>query len=167
MMDGNKFIELLGHASVNSPLDDFLTTNQIKIRPKESGDDSVEDKERGLSFVYAGKEEYAEEYFIPQKSKGNLVLRGVIFRKKLYSKKEKSYEGTLPYGLTFTTTQRDVQKLLGKPKKVEIDPDDSDYYTFLIDGILVNIMFTHNTDLIECVALRVPGTYHRKNGLVD
>lgn len=167
-MDGHKFVELLGHASVNSPLDDFLTTNKIKIRPKESGDGRIEDRELGLYFVYEGKDAYADEYFIPQKSNGNLVLRGVIFRKKLLSKKHKPYEGTLPYGLAFSTTQPEVKKILGKPKKIEIgDDEDPDSYKFFLDGILVDVDFTHGTNLIECVALWVPGTYDRKNGLVD
>ena len=34
MLDGDKLVEFIGHATVNSPLDDFLKENGIKSRPK-------------------------------------------------------------------------------------------------------------------------------------
>ena len=103
-MDGSKLVELLGHASVHPELDDFLSQNGVKARPK-GGDtpNLVGEKKLGLSFEYRAKEDFEQSVGTPR-STGKFVLREVDFctsKLKGYT----TFAGKLPFGVSFATSE--------------------------------------------------------------
>lgn len=115
-MDGDELVTLLGHSSVDSPLDNFLTLHNILIRPKgNSGSYLLSDKSHGLDFEYKESQDFESMSLIVAPTKGKFNLISVEFKSKA-SKKQQPYMGRLPFGLEFSMSPNDVTRVLGNPK---------------------------------------------------
>ena len=169
MLDGDKLVELIGHATVNSPLDDFLKENGIKARPKgNSGHYDIEDKSTGIYFQYYEYDNYSEKYFIPPKSKGVFIFQGAIFRNKVVAKGGSFFAGKYPFGATNKSTAEDILKTLGKPKKFkEGDEDSADTYHYFSGKTIFSFDFNYQTKVLECLQVEAANEYDRKHGLID
>ena len=169
MLDGDKLVEFIGHATVNSPLDDFLKENGIKSRPKgNSGHYDIEDKSSGIYFSYYEKENYAEKYLIPQKSKGNFVLQGVIFRNRVVSKGGVVFSGKYPFGTNEMITSEDILKKFGSPRKLKDGNSDLPTKYIYSEGMLIfTFGFNHKTGILELVNAYAANPHDRGHGLID
>lgn len=115
-LDGNQLVALLGHASVASPLDDFLTQHGIKVRPKgNSGSYLLSDGPQGVDFEYKESDDFDEIALAAAPSSGKFNLLSVEFNANA-GKKRQPFSGHLPFSLNFSMTPEDVAALLGQPK---------------------------------------------------
>ncbi len=169
MLEGDELIALIGHATVNSPLDEFLTKNNIKSRPKgNSGYYDIEDKKNGIYFSYYESNQYSEKYFIPIKSKGNFILQGVVFRNKIVSKGGVVFSGKYPFGITSNSTPSDILRIFGKPKKTSAGNDEyADNYSYFSGVLIFSFGFNHQTHVLEYVDAQAANEYDREHGLID
>jgi hypothetical protein len=169
MLDGDKLIEMIGHATINSPLDEFLKANGVKSRPKgNSGYYDIEDKTVGIYFSYYEDDNYSEKFFIPIKSRGNFILQGIIFRNKIVAKGGTIFSGKYPFGVNSESKPEDILKKFGKPKKFEEGANDSpDNYSYFSGMMIFSFSFNHQTKALECVHVYAADKYDRKHGLID
>ena len=169
MVDGEKLIKFIGHASVNSPLDDFLIMNNMKLRPKgNSGHYEVGEKTFGLDFQYREYDDYTDNYFIPSKSKGKFILQDVIFRRKIIAKGWIPFAGKYPFGVDERTKPDDILKKFGKPRKFSEGGDgSSETYVYSSEMLVFSFGFNHQTKELDFVKARVADKHDRKHGLID
>jgi len=164
-MDGNQLVELLGHASANPSLDDFLSRNGVTVRPKRGNDvDPVRDTKNGLAFEYKDPDGFRKSVGEPR-SEGQFVLRGVDF----YADKVEGntgFSGTLPFGLTFTTTEAEVAPQLGAPRKKRAgDKKDGPQNTYCVGDRLVVVSFAVGGAGVRWVRVALPTVFNREQGL--
>ncbi len=164
-MDGNQLVELLGHASVDPVLDDFLSRNGVTVRPKREDDvDPVGDAKKGLAFEYRDPDGFRKAIGEPR-SEGKFVLRGVDF----YGDKVEGntgFGGTLPFGLSFTTTEAEAASLLGAPRKqLAGDKKDGPQNTYCVDDRLVVVNFAVGGASVRWVRVALPTKFNRQQGL--
>jgi len=110
-LDGNQLVALLGHASIASPLDDFLTYHGIKVRPKgNSGSYLLSDGLQGLDFEYKESDDFDEIALVAAPSRGKFNLLSVEFNSTA-AKKRKPFSGCLPFGLDFSMSPEAVAEI--------------------------------------------------------
>lgn len=112
-MNGDDFIEKLGHTFDEKPIQTWLASLGIKTKSPKlySGTAFLTSKKAGLDVIFGQPEalDVTRKY-----KKGVLVLTGVT----MYGDKvgdRATYAGTLPLGLAFGDTTKKVEKVLGKP----------------------------------------------------
>ena len=158
MMDGNRLVGLLGHASTQPELDDFLSSNGVKARPK-GGDtpNLVSEKKLGLSFEYRALEDFEQSVGKP-KSTGKFIFREVDFSTK--------FAGKLPFGVTFATSEGGLQSVLGAPREtLEGDDDDGPNHVYYHDGLIIVAQLSVGGKSIEWFRVGLPTNADREQGL--
>lgn len=164
-MDGSQLVELLGHASVHASLDDFLSRNGVTMRPKRGNDvGSIGDTKNGLAFEYLDPDDFRKSVTEPR-SEGKFLLRGVDF----YADKvdaNTGFSGTLPFGLSFTTTEAEAVPLLGAPRKKRAgDKKDGPQNTYCVNDRLVVVSYAVGGTGVRWMRVALPTVFNRQHGL--
>lgn len=163
-MDGSKLVELLGHASVHPELDDFLSQNGVKARPK-GGDtpNLVSEKKIGLSFEYRAKEDFEQSVGVPR-STGKFILREVDFgtsKLKGYT----TFAGKLPFGVSFATSESGLESVFGAPREsLAGDDEDGPQHIYCVDGKVVVVQFALGGKSVEWLRVGLPTNADRRLG---
>ena len=167
-MDGNELVSLLGHASIGSPLDDFLMRHGIKVRPKgNSGSYLLSDGLNGLDFEYKESQDFDDMSLMAAPSRGKFNLLSVEFN-SVGNKKRQPFSGTLPFGLDFSMTPVEVAGLLGQPKDLrEASESQGTIAMYGVGGCWVTVAHVVGDGGISWMRVGVPTVYHRILGYFD
>ncbi|RZI57104.1 MAG: hypothetical protein EOP37_21705 [Rubrivivax sp.] len=111
-MNISSLISFLGHSSIHEPFDDFLKTNGVKRRPKDTDSYpyAIKSSVLGLSL---GFEDDPEELGIQRKSDGGFVFSKINFD---LVAKEEAFSGDLPFGVGQARSGQEVRAILGAPR---------------------------------------------------
>jgi hypothetical protein len=165
MMDGSKLIELLGHASTHPELDDFLSQNGVKVRPK-GGDtpNLVSEKKLGLSFEYRAQEDFEQSVGKPRSS-GKFILREVDFSTDKVGRFA-TFAGEFPFGVSFATSESGLESVFGAPREsLAGDDEDGPNHVYCVQGLIVVAQFSVGGKSIEWLRVGLPTNADRDQGL--
>jgi hypothetical protein len=154
------FIHFLGHSSIYEPFDDFLTSQDIKWRPKVGRDLDTTYFVNGhglvLTFDLAIS---AEEKGFKVKSDGDYVFKYLSVRFIANDKKHGLYAGPMLHSLAVNDSRAEVEKKLGVKPTRTLERSDN----YFMDDLVWTTVFQNNK--IEFITLEIPRDGHRKNGL--
>lgn len=159
-MNAIDFFNYLGHSSIYEPFDDFLTSQDIKWRPKSGRDlDTMHFINGHGLMINFELDAAAQKKGIKSKSDGGYVFTEFTVQFIVENKKHGRYSGPMLHNLAVNDTRAEVERKLGvKPSRVL---DWGDNY-FLDDLVWI---VSYKNDKIEYVTLEIPRDGHRKNGL--
>lgn len=164
MLDGEKLVELLGHASVHGALDDLLSGGGIKARPKGANTPNLISQEKlGIAFEYRAQADFEESVGTPR-SVGKFILREVDFYADGVDDFT-GFAGKLPFGVVFDTNESGAASVFGAPRKsLAGDDEDGPQHVYCFDGKIVVVKFAVGGRRIEWLRVGLPTNADRRLG---
>ncbi len=164
MLDGEKLVGLLGHASVHGALDDLLSASGIKARPKGADTPNLISQEKfGIAFEYRAQADFEESVGTPL-STGKFILREVDFYDDGVDDFT-GFAGKLPFGVVFATNESGAASVFGAPRKsLAGDEEDGPQHIYCFDGKIVVVKFAVAGKKIDWLRVGLPTNSDRRLG---